>query len=429
MLTFPGMLQPAAGEGTAGDCDVIQESLVAIRNHLGMEVAYLSEFVDGRIVFRHVDAPGLEHLIKVGDSQSLADVYCSHILEGRLPELIADTAQEPLAQALPITHAVPIGAHVSLPIRLADGTPFGMFCCLSPRPNPSLNQRDLETMRVFAGLATRQVNADLELRRARRQRRADLEAVIRGSGFAVVFQPIFDLRTLRPVACEALCRFTPQPYRSPDKWFQDAADAGLGVDLELLVIQAAMQAFAALPPSIYLSVNASPETVASGRLPEALDARRLDRTALELTEHARVADYDELAQMLSPLKRRGLKVAMDDAGAGYAGLQHMVRLAPDIIKMDMTLTRGIDADPARRALATAMTFYARETGAALVAEGIETETELQALQSLGIDLGQGYLLGRPVDLARFLAEHAPATPEPALCDRQRVADRMLRSVE
>lgn len=397
-----------AWTGQGGDGPgVIQDALEAIRRHLGMEVAYLSEFVDGRSVFRHVDAPGLEHLIKPGDSRPLETVYCTHILEGRLPELIPDTSLEPFAQTMPITRAVPIGAHVSLPIRLADGTPYGMFCCLSPRPNSTLNQRDLETMRVFAGLAAKQVNAELEARRAAQLRRAALDAVMRGSNFSVVFQPIMDLATMQVVSCEALCRFRSEPYRSPDKWFNDAAEAGLAVDLELLVMQTAAQALGALPDGVSLSLNASPETVVSGRLAEALEARHLHRIVLELTEHAAVGDYAQLQGALAPLKARGLRVAADDAGAGYSGLQHMVQLTPDIIKMDMSLTRGLDTDAARRALACAMTYYASDTGAVLVAEGVETEAELLTLRALGVDRGQGYLLGRPVELATFLAKHAP----------------------
>ncbi|BBK29498.1 EAL domain-containing protein (putative c-di-GMP-specific phosphodiesterase class I) [Stella humosa] len=386
----------------AGDWDeedVVQGALVAIRNHLGMEVAYFSEFVDGQSVFRRVDAPGLEHLIKPGDSRSLDDVYCNHILAGRLPGLIPDTAQEPLAVAMPITGAVPIGSHASLPIRLRDGTPFGMFCCLSPRPNPTLNPRDLETMRVFADLAARQVNAELDRRRARRDRRAAIHAVIDAGAFAFLYQPILDLCGGGIVAYEALCRFTPQPYRSPDQWFGDAADVGLAVELELKAVEAALTAFAVLPEGVALSVNVSPETAVSAALPGVLGTRPMHRIILELTEHDRVGDYARLDACLGPMRRQGLKVAVDDAGAGYSGLQHIVRIAPDAIKMDMSLTRGLDTDPARRALASAMIFYARETGATLVAEGIETAGELATLRALGFTRGQGYLLGRPAPLA------------------------------
>ncbi len=129
----------AGSEAGAPDAHLVTRALQAIRSHLGMEVAYVSEFVDGRSVFRTVDAPGKEALIKPGDSHSLDDVYCRHILEGRLPSLIPDTADEPIAMAMPITKAVPIGAHMSVPIRLPDGRPYGMFCCLSSAPDRSLN--------------------------------------------------------------------------------------------------------------------------------------------------------------------------------------------------------------------------------------------------------------------------------------------------
>lgn len=380
-------------DGSRGD--VVQEALTAVRRHLGMEIAYFSEFVDGQSVFRRVDAPGLEHLIKVGDSRPLEDVYCTHIVEGRLPELIPDTALEPLARAMPITSAVPIGSHVSIPIRLPDGRPFGMFCCLSPRPNRTLNPRDLETMRVFAELATKQVHTELQQNRAEHAKRSAVEGALSQRAFEIAYQPIVELSSMRIVSVEALCRFRSEPYRSPDRWFQDAADVGLGIDLELGAVAAALAGFDELPAGVTMSVNASPDTIASGRLWGALDRANLHRTIVEVTEHAHVADYTELNRRLTELRRLGVGIAIDDAGAGYAGLQQIVQLAPDLIKMDMSLTRGIDVDGARRALASAMIYYARETGATIVAEGIETREELLTLKTLGAARGQGYHLGRP----------------------------------
>ena len=123
--------------------DIIQRSLRAARMHLGLEVAYLSEIIDNDSVYRSVDAPGFEDLIKVGDKRSLNDVYCRHILEGRLPQLMPDTSAEPLATSMPITAAVPIGAHVSVPVRLRTGEIFGMFCCLGPKPNCCCNTKTI----------------------------------------------------------------------------------------------------------------------------------------------------------------------------------------------------------------------------------------------------------------------------------------------
>lgn len=394
------------GQPLGQESCVIQDALVAIRTHLDMEVAYFSEFVDGRSVFRRVDAPGLEHLIKAGDSQSLDDVYCNHILEGRLPELIPDTSLLPLAVSLPITHAVPIGSHASIPIRRADGTPYGMFCCLSPRPNPSLNGRDLDILRLFADIAAKQVRAELEQTRSARETRGLIEQVIADRAFAIAYQPIVSLSSQDIVSYEALSRFSASPYRTPDRWFHDAESVGLGVELELAAIGAALHAFDALPDDCSLSVNASPAAIVSGQLMDLITPDIRSRIILEVTEHAKVEDYGALHAALAPLKVTGVRVAIDDAGAGYSGLQHIIALAPEFIKLDMSLTRGIDADPALRALVAAMMFYARETGALVVAEGIETAEELHTLRRLGVDRGQGYLIGKPGPIAAIACASA-----------------------
>ena len=380
----------------------LQRMLSAIREHLGMEVAYISEFVDDRSVFREVDAPGLEHLIKPGDSRALADVYCPHILAGRLPELIPDTSLEPIARAMPITRAIPIGAHVSVPIRSQEGAPIGMFCCLSPSPNTSLNARDLKIMRMFADLVGQQMARQIGTEREAKARLSEIERVIAEKSFSLAFQPIWDFRSFRPMGLEALCRFTGEPYRPPNEWFAEAFEIGLGVDLELAVIQHALEAFRALPEDIYLSVNASPATILSGRILDAVAGAPLNRLVIELTEHAIVEDYDDLVAALTPLRHAGIQTAIDDAGAGYAGLQHILRLHPDRIKLDMSLTRSVNSDPARRALVSAMVSFSREIRATLIAEGIETAEEFEALMSLGVPKGQGYFLGRPADLETAL---------------------------
>lgn len=127
----------------------------------------------------------------------------------------------------------------------------------------------------------------------------------------------------------------------------------------------------------------------------------------ELTEHAAVADYVELSRALEPLRRNGMRIAVDDAGAGFSSLQHIVALVPDVIKLDMSLTRSVDTDAARRALAAALVFFSKETSSTIIAEGVETTGELEALIELGVHGAQGYLLGRPLDLhhAKQLMPH------------------------
>ncbi len=373
-----------------------------------MEVAYVSEFVGDMSVFRQMDAPGLEAMAHPGTAFPLDQVYCRHILAGRLPELMGDTTEHPLAMSLPITQAVPIRAHMSVPIRLPNGEPYGMFCCLSRTANPSLTQRDLQVMRVFADLAAHEVGRSREAEREQDEVKARIGKVIADGAFGMLFQPIVQFSPFRVVGFEALCRFAPKPYRSPDKWFAEAADCGMGVALELAVLRLAIAQAALLPRDVFVSVNASPETILSGGLDALFD--RADRPlVLEVTEHAQVADYDALRAALEPLRRAGVRLAIDDAGAGYSSLQHIIQLRPDIIKLDMSLTRSIDSDAARRALASALTFFAREVDSVIVAEGIETEAELATLQSLRVSRGQGYLLGRPGDLAQAEALLASAS--------------------
>ena len=389
------MFQMVAGQSPGS----ARHALESIRKHLGMEVAYISEFDGNRSVFIEVDAPGLEHMLKPGDSRSLDDVYCRHILAGNLPEVMGDTADYELARSMPITAAVPIGAHMSVPIRRDDGSVLGMFCCLSPTPNKSLNERDLQVMRVFADIAGKQIASDIDARQLANEKREVIASLISQKSFGFAFQPIWDFRAVAPTGFEVLCRFKPQPYRSPDKWFHDAFDVGLGIDLEVAVLQGALAQLAAFPSDVFLSVNSSPDTILGGHLDGLLAGQDLSRIVLEITEHAPVADYDLLLAKLADLRASGLRLAIDDAGAGYSSLQHIVQLQPDIIKLDMSLTRAVDTDPARRALAAALIFFARETGCLMVAEGIETASELETLRMLGVPKGQGYFLGRPLDLA------------------------------
>lgn len=403
-----------AAQVDGGTPTSIQRALAAVRAHLGMDVAYLSEFVDGQSVFRHVDAPGLAHLAKPGDAHSLDDVYCNHIIEGRLPQLMPDTSAEPLAVGMPITAAVPIGSHMSIPIHRPDGEPYGMFCCLSAKPNTSLNDRDLATMRMFADLAAEEVCRELAAAAEAERKAERLRAVMADGSFGLVFQPIVDLETGRTGGYEALSRFAAEPYRPPDRWFADASEAGLGTELEVHAILQALRESAVLEGDVYVSVNASPATILDGALHRAvlgrLEAVR-HRLVLEVTEHEAVPDYPALHEALAPLRAAGIRLAIDDAGAGYASLSHILQLRPDIIKLDMSLVRDVDTDGARRSLAAAMVRFAADLDIAVVAEGVETAEERAVLLQLGAGRGQGYHFARPKpahEAFGVLGEHVAA---------------------
>lgn len=389
-------------ERPVGPSDVITDALRTMRQHLEMEIGYLSEFVGDQLVFRVVDAPGLEALVKPGDTMDLSETYCNHIASGGLPQLMADTLEFPIAAALPITHSIPIRAHVSIPIERRDGSLYGMFCCLSPKPNDTLNDRDLQLMRSFARLAQSEVQRVLEGKSRKEAMESSIKQIAEAQSFEIVYQPIFDLQSRELSGVEALCRFQSEPYRAPNLWFGDAADVGLAEMLEICVMEPAIAALDRLPKGVYLSLNASPHTVASGLLAPLFTGRTPNEIVLEVTEHIEVLDWASLDRELHTLRNLGIRVAIDDAGAGYSGLQQMVRLRPDIIKLDRSLVERIDEDPARRSLCAAMVHYATETGAALVAEGIERPEEEQVLRELGVHRGQGYLLARPMPLEKLL---------------------------
>jgi EAL domain-containing protein (putative c-di-GMP-specific phosphodiesterase class I) len=239
------------------------------------------------------------------------------------------------------------------------------------------------------------------------RRRALVTAQINGlltrADLRIVFQPIISTDTGRLVGAEALSRFEAfnpaDPPDPPDAVFARAATVGLGVELEVLAIRIALLAAEALPEDLYVSVNASPGAVLSPHLLDALLSSRipLHRVVLEITEHVSVPDYKQLTSRIDELRDLGVRLAVDDAGAGFASFRHILRLAPEYIKLDRTLIENIAEDPARRALAAAVVLFAFEMGSAVVAEGVETLAELRMTQTLGIDAVQGYLLGRPTD--------------------------------
>lgn len=227
--------------------------------------------------------------------------------------------------------------------------------------------------------------------------RTRIRAMIDGNKLLTAFQPIHNLATGNIIGAEALTRLLSEDGTGPEYWFKEAAAVGLAEDLEIAALETALTAAPGLPSGIYVALNASPSTCLDPRLPGILERSglALDRIVLELTERLEVEEYCPLISALEPLRRRGLRIAIDDAGSGFASMRHVLHIRPDIIKLDRTLITGIQDDDAQRALGAAMAEFARRLGATLVAEGIETESELATVTELGMTAGQGYLLGRP----------------------------------
>jgi EAL domain-containing protein (putative c-di-GMP-specific phosphodiesterase class I) len=212
---------------------------------------------------------------------------------------------------------------------------------------------------------------------------------------SMVFQPIVDLVTDEVAAVEALARFDVSPYRPPDVWFHEAHEHSLGVELELLAVTLALAQLPMLPDGVALTINAGPELVMCPQFVNAFLDVPAQRVVLELTEHTLVDDYPALIAALYELRRKGTRLSIDDTGSGYSSLAHILKLAPDFIKLDRDLVSGIDVDPVRRALAASLITFAADTGAEIIAEGVETEDELEVLRRLGVRYAQGYNLGQP----------------------------------
>jgi EAL domain-containing protein (putative c-di-GMP-specific phosphodiesterase class I)/CheY-like chemotaxis protein len=238
--------------------------------------------------------------------------------------------------------------------------------------------------------------------RASQHRRACVARVTRAlrdeAAFAMVFQPIVDLCSRTVVGAEALARFTGPRKRTPDLWFAEATRIGLGMELEVAATRKAVRALEELPGSVYLTVNVSPATLAAPEFCEVVKAVGGANLVAEITEHELVEDYDRVSGAIGKLRALGMRIAVDDAGAGFASFRHILELRPELIKLDLTLIREIDHDEARQALVAGLIAFARGSDATIIAEGIERADEVETLVELGVSYGQGYLLGRPAAL-------------------------------
>lgn len=225
-----------------------------------------------------------------------------------------------------------------------------------------------------------------------------------------VFQPIISLQSGRIFAYESLARFPHPPARRPDEWFASASACGLGPQLELRAVEAAM-APGGRPAGTCLSFNVSAAALMSDHVLAGLPAD-LTAVIIEITENDRMDDGAALAQRLEPLRARGARIAVDDAGAGYAGLQQVMRLRPDLIKLDRSLVANVDSDPAKAALVESFVRFAARTGAAVCAEGIETPEELRVLSDLDVAYGQGFGIARPAPPWAEIAPWVEGTLDP-----------------
>ncbi len=261
-----------------------------------------------------------------------------------------------------------------------------------PKSPTSFVSHALSAAIDFASVASGLLAPGLTERGRDHARHTVLDHVLEERAFFPVFQPIVDLSTHEIVGYETLTRFA--DGMRPDLRFIEASLLGRGIDLELATLSAALRASQHLDKKAFLSVNVSPALVMENHgLPELLQG--VERPmVLELTEHERVDDYAALQGCLKGLGP-DVRLSVDDAGSGFSSLRHVLTLQPHFVKLDLSLVRGIHLDQARQALVAGIEYFATETESRLIAEGIETEEEMEVLKRLDVELGQGYLLGWP----------------------------------
>ncbi|WP_369914114.1 EAL domain-containing protein [Xanthomonas sp. NCPPB 3005] len=334
--------------------------------------------------------------------------------------LQCDDSEEDPRVNLVACRKVGLRSMLVVPLRYGDRG-IGVLKVMSPY-RCSYTPQDVRTLEMLATLVgatlalamdraalqtdiARRQNAEKHAFREKAAIATRIREVVANERLQIVTQPVLALSTQRIVGVEALSRFPSNPGLAPLRWFDDASRVGLALELELAAARKALQVLPQLPAPLYLAINVSAQTLLHPQLEALLHGHDLSRVVLEITEQLQAPDYPRLSEHIGALQRQGLRIALDDAGTGFASLRHLLHLSPDIIKLDLTLTRGIDAEPRRQRLALAILSFAAETDASVIVEGIETESELATLQALGARYGQGYQLAHPGPLSAHLARY------------------------
>lgn len=380
---------PAGLSGRLEPAPLIRRVLSLARTHLEMDIALLAAFTETGEMVGVVDGDG-ETALRREAELPVDPRRCRLVLEGSVPGVVADVSSQRPATGL----GPGLGAYVAVPVRLPGGTVFGLLCCLSRRARPGLQRGARRVVGVLAQLAGQAIAADDPSMVAQVEAaEATLDAV--REGIQVVFQPVFRLRTGEAVGFEALARFPSDPECPPASWFDRARQLGLGPDLEVAALRGAVSSLDRIPEPLYLTVNIFSETLLSADLDDLFAEISPGRVVLELTEHERLAESGPLVERVEHLRRLGARFAVDHAGSGLASMRHVLRLKPEILKLDMSLTHAVDQDPMHRMLVSSLASFAAESGMVPAAEGIESRPQLEALRELGVAYGQGHYLGRP----------------------------------
>jgi len=386
----------------------IAELLQTARASLRLSVAFLSR-LDGTTQHLEVVESSLPLIFRDGITQKQETSFCQAILDGKLPAVIPDVKAYPEAMKLPTARIPRIRSYVSAPVVLSDGSLYGTFCAFGFTSDKELADRDEALMGVLASAASVIIEPAVRCQTRRSEIEERLAPLIADGGPVVALQPIVDLATGQRIGAEALSRFPAEWGMAPDVVFEQAHSIGLGHQLEVLALQRAAEHLDRVDG--YIAMNVSPATLMTPECGHLLGRLPLPRVLLELSEHDQVEDYEALKTTLAPFRAEGLRLAIDDVGAGFSSLRHIVVTAPDVMKIDRSLIAGLDTDPVLTKLVQSLVEFGHGCGVTVVAEGVETAGEAAVVRTLGVDDGQGWHFGRP-DAPEALSEVRPAIPSP-----------------
>lgn len=281
------------------------------------------------------------------------------------------------------------------PLR-ADGRVIALLCVGGAMPAADMAPTMPWIVELAAVLEGSALGASLRDRASIVASRDRIRAVIAEGAYRAVFQPIVDLASGQHLGYEALTRFA--DGAAPDAVFAEAGAAGLRMELEIATAETALRSAGPLPANRFININVSPELVLAREPLRTMLREWGFGVVLEVTEHTPVADYGAVRAAIADIGEH-IQLAVDDAGAGFASLRHILELRPAMVKLDRSLISGVDQDPARQALIAGMVHFAARLEFILLAEGVETEAERVALLELGVTRAQGYLFGRPMPAA------------------------------
>jgi EAL domain-containing protein (putative c-di-GMP-specific phosphodiesterase class I) len=394
----------------------VADLLLTAKKSLHLSVAFLTR-MDGTTQHLEVVESSVPFLFKEGVTQRQDMTLCQAIFDKMLPAVMPNLKDFPFAMTLPAARLPRIRSYVSVPVVLSDGTVYGTFCAAGLTSDKALTKRDQSLMDVLAQAASVILEPGIRERTRRAEILDRLRPLMAHGGPLVMLQPIVDLATGVRIGAEALSRFPPAWGKPPDECFAEAHSVGLGDELELQALAAAAEHLDLVPG--YIAMNISPATLLTAEATVLLDRLPLDRVLLELSEHDQVADYDVLLAVLAPLRARGMRLAIDDVGAGFSSLRHIVLTAPDVIKLDRSMIDGVSTDPVLTTLVRSLVAFGHDCASQVVAEGVEIEQDAAALRRLGVDFGQGWHFGRPAPAEDLMAPAEGGYPLTAVAPERR----------